>query len=115
MFRSAIARSAPALVRRAVVSVPRPATRLLSVAAAAATAPRHAMRRVAPQVAAVQGMRYYSAGGALVKTEVEGRIMSLLAGFDKVGGFVFVSSPSSMQTPVFFVVVVMGEVVFGQG
>jgi len=51
------------------------------------------MRRVAPQVAAVQGMRYYSAGGALVKTEVEGRIMSLLAGFDKVGGFVFVFVP----------------------
>lgn len=30
-------------------------------------------------------MRMYSAGGGLHKEEVEGRIMSLLQGFDKVG------------------------------
>ncbi|KAF1810725.1 acyl carrier protein [Eremomyces bilateralis CBS 781.70] len=30
------------------------------------------------------GVRFYSAGGALGKDEVEGRIMDLLKGFDKV-------------------------------
>jgi NADH dehydrogenase (ubiquinone) 1 alpha/beta subcomplex 1 len=37
------------------------------------------------RVQSLMGMRMYSAGGSLNKEEVEGRILSLLQGFDKVG------------------------------
>jgi len=38
----------------------------------------------APRMAAWKAVRFYSAGGGLNKEEVEGRIMALLQGFDKV-------------------------------
>jgi hypothetical protein len=84
MFRTAMTRSAPALVRGVATMTPRPAgMRILRGGLAASS---RMVRRgvVLPRVGAVQIVRSYSAGGALAKEEVEGRIMSLLAGFDKV-------------------------------
>ena len=75
MFRTAVLRSA---VRAAA----RPAVRSTTFAA-----PRVAVRSpaaVVPQVQKWMAVRMYSAGGSLKKEEVEGRIMSLLQGFDKV-------------------------------
>jgi hypothetical protein len=79
MLRNALFRSAP----RAAIAAARPVVcrRTLVTAAAkptvAAMVPRlHSLR--------VAGVRMYSAGGALNKEEVEGRIISLLEGFDKV-------------------------------
>jgi NADH dehydrogenase (ubiquinone) 1 alpha/beta subcomplex 1 len=79
MLRNALFRSAP----RAAIAAARPVVcrRTLVTAAAkptvAAMVPRlHSLR--------VTGVRMYSAGGALNKEEVEGRIISLLEGFDKV-------------------------------
>ncbi|CCT72503.1 probable NADH2 dehydrogenase (ubiquinone) acyl carrier chain precursor [Fusarium fujikuroi] len=69
MFRSAVLRS----VRVAA----RPAMRSFTVAPRVATA-------AVPKIQSFQAVRFYSAGGALNKEEVEGRIMSLLKGFDKV-------------------------------
>lgn len=69
MFRTAFLRSAA----RAAV---RPAVRRTTIAA-----PRVAMP---VRVQAIVPVRMYSAGGSLKKDEVEGRIMSLLQGFDKV-------------------------------
>ncbi|TQS33771.1 hypothetical protein Golomagni_05872 [Golovinomyces magnicellulatus] len=69
MFRTAILRSAA----RAAV---RPAVRRTTIAA-----PRIAMP---VRIQAIVPVRMYSAGGSLKKDEVEGRIMSLLQGFDKV-------------------------------
>ncbi|KAM0355162.1 hypothetical protein ACHAPU_001025 [Fusarium lateritium] len=69
MFRSAVLRS----VRVAA----RPAMRSFAVA------PRAAVAAV-PKIQSFQAVRFYSAGGALNKEEVEGRIVSLLKGFDKV-------------------------------
>jgi hypothetical protein len=48
-----------------------------------AVAPRVATAAV-PKIQSFQAVRFYSAGGALNREEVEGRIMSLLKGFDKV-------------------------------
>jgi hypothetical protein len=48
-----------------------------------AVAPRAAAVAV-PKIQSFQAVRFYSAGGALNKDEVEGRIISLLQGFDKV-------------------------------
>lgn len=72
MFRVAALRT----VARA--AVPKMTTRTL-VSAAAKPSFRVA---VAPKMG--MAVRFYSAGGALDKTQVEGRIMSLLQGFDKV-------------------------------
>lgn len=74
MFRTAVLRSvaaraafaAPALRRTALVAAPR------------VVAP------MALRAAQFVPVRMYSAGGGLKKEEVEGRIMSLLQGFDKV-------------------------------
>lgn len=50
----------------------------------APVAPRVAVA-AAPKIQnSFQAVRFYSAGGALNKEEVEGRIISLLQGFDKV-------------------------------
>ncbi|KAK7423819.1 mitochondrial acyl carrier protein [Neonectria magnoliae] len=75
MFRSAVLRSASAAARAAL----RPAVAQRTVFAAAA-----APRAVLPKIQSFQAVRMYSAGGALNKEEVEGRIISLLQGFDKV-------------------------------
>ncbi|KAH7129415.1 acyl carrier protein-like protein [Dactylonectria estremocensis] len=73
MFRSAVLRSASAA--RAAI---RPAAQRTAFAVAA---PRVS---VLPKIQSLQAVRMYSAGGALSKDEVEGRIVSLLQGFDKV-------------------------------
>lgn len=71
MFRTA-------LLRSAVRAASRPALRTSSFAAPRAVAP------VVPRVQKMIAVRMYSAAGGLKKEEVEGRIMSLLQGFDKV-------------------------------
>ncbi|KAI1169693.1 acyl carrier protein-like protein [Nemania sp. FL0916] len=77
MFRTAILRSAVAASR----VVPRPAAArsafAISRAAAATTAPLS-------RVIAVPAVRMYAAGGGLKRPEVEGRIIHILNGFDKV-------------------------------
>ncbi|KAM5372087.1 hypothetical protein ACJZ2D_007620 [Fusarium nematophilum] len=75
MFRTAVLRSASQAAR----AVARPAMRRSAVLAA----PRVSAVAV-PKIQSFQGVRFYSAGGALNKEEVEGRIISLLQGFDKV-------------------------------
>ncbi|CAG9939518.1 unnamed protein product [Clonostachys rosea f. rosea IK726] len=74
MFRTALLRSAPR-----AASAARPARRTLANIA-------KPIRSVAmaPRVQSFQAVRMYSAGGSLNKEEVEGRIFSLLQGFDKV-------------------------------
>ncbi|OAA73706.1 NADH:ubiquinone oxidoreductase 9.6kD subunit [Cordyceps fumosorosea ARSEF 2679] len=76
MFRTAAIRS----VTRAALAPP-----------AAAVVRRTALVAAAPRVVALRAtqscfvpVRMYSAGGGLKKEEVEGRIMTLLQGFDKV-------------------------------
>lgn len=76
MFRTAVLRTASAA--RAAI---RPAA---SLAVRRAIAPRAAAVSVMPKIQSFQSVRMYSAGGALNKEEVEGRIISLLQGFDKV-------------------------------
>lgn len=79
MFRTAVLRTSASAVR----AVARPVA-IRRTAAAAFAAPRAA----APlRVQSFMGVRMYSAGGGLNKEEVEGRIMSLLQGFDKVRVF----------------------------
>ncbi|KAM0460049.1 hypothetical protein ACHAPV_000301 [Trichoderma viride] len=75
MFRTAILRTSASAVRAAA----RPA-------AIRRTALMAAPRAVAApvRVQSLMGLRMYSAGGSLNKEEVEGRILSLLQGFDKV-------------------------------
>ncbi|KAL6887959.1 acyl carrier protein [Trichoderma evansii] len=76
MFRTAILRTSASAVRAAVA---RPAVirRTALMAAPRAVA-------VPVRVQSLMGVRMYSAGGSLNKEEVEGRILSLLQGFDKV-------------------------------
>lgn len=81
MFRTALLRSARVAARPAALPTRR-------FASSVAMRPTVASRAFAPRV--VVGVRNYSAGGALQKEEVEGRIMSLLQGFDKVS-FIFPS------------------------
>lgn len=77
MFRTAVLRTSASAVR----AVARPVA--IRRTAALAAAPRAV---AAPfRVQSLMGVRMYSAGGGLHKEEVEGRIMSLLQGFDKVG------------------------------
>ncbi|KAL5598305.1 hypothetical protein BROUX41_003636 [Berkeleyomyces rouxiae] len=72
MFRSAIVAAARAVTATRAVASPR----------ILAAAPSHSVVR-AVRVAPV-AIRSYSAAAGLAKEEVEGRIMSLLQGFDKV-------------------------------
>jgi NADH dehydrogenase (ubiquinone) 1 alpha/beta subcomplex 1 len=76
MFRTALLRTAP---RAASMVAVRPAAARTFIAVAA-----RPVRVMAPRAASYQAVRMYSAGGGLNKEEVEGRIMSLLSGFDKV-------------------------------
>ncbi|KAG6025422.1 Acyl carrier protein, mitochondrial [Claviceps sp. Clav32 group G5] len=69
MFRTA-------LLRSAARAATRPVMRSLA-------APRHAVP-VMPKLPQLLAIRMYSDEGGLKKEEVEGRIMSLLQGFDKV-------------------------------
>ncbi|KAI1424321.1 acyl carrier protein-like protein [Xylaria sp. FL1777] len=74
MFRTAILRSALAASR-----VARPVA-----ARSAFVIPRVAAPVPMSRISVVSAVRMYSAGGALNKEEVEGRIMGILKGFDKV-------------------------------
>lgn len=76
MLRTAFVRTAQ-VAARPVISLP--ARRFAS---SVAMRPSVVARVAAPRL--VMGVRSYSAGGGLQKEEVEGRIMSLLQGFDKV-------------------------------
>lgn len=78
MFRSAVLRSS--LAARSAI---RPAA--TNSARRLAIAPKSATAAFAPRAVAWSGVRCYSAGGGLNKEEVEGRIKTLLQGFDKVG------------------------------
>jgi hypothetical protein len=87
MFRTAVLRSA--LAARTAL---RPATSTIKTSLAArsrtALAPFGAAV-AAPRAPGFSAVRFYSAGGdGLVQAEVEGRIMSLLQGFDKVCTYV---------------------------
>ncbi|KAH8175166.1 phosphopantetheine attachment site domain-containing protein [Sarocladium implicatum] len=75
MFRTAVLRTSAAASRVAL----RPAARRTLITSVAA--PRTA---AVPKIQSLVAVRMYSAGGALSKDQVEGRIMSLLQGFDKV-------------------------------
>ncbi|KAM5341840.1 hypothetical protein ACJ41O_014871 [Fusarium nematophilum] len=90
MFRTAVLRSASQAAR----AVARPAMRRSAVLAA----PRVSAVAV-PKIQSFQGVRFYSAGGALNKEEVEGRIISLLQGFDKVSFEVSGLSSPSLTSP----------------
>ncbi|KAI1385175.1 acyl carrier protein [Hypoxylon trugodes] len=76
MYRAALIRTAVS-ASRAATTAARPAIRRAAVPARAVFAP-------APKIAAFQTVRMYSAGGGLKKEEVEGRIIGILQGFDKV-------------------------------
>ena len=78
MFRTAMLRTVAAASARAAV---RPAAR---VSRAALVCPRVAAPAVTSRLPSLVAVRMYSAAGGLNKEEVEGRIMSLLSGFDKV-------------------------------
>ncbi|CAK7236864.1 mitochondrial acyl carrier protein [Sporothrix curviconia] len=83
MFRSSVARAAATVAPRAAVAavgraaVQRSALVSAQPAVRLATTPFKAAFAVAP-------VRFYSAAAGLNKEEVEGRIISLLQGFDKV-------------------------------
>ena len=80
MFRAAAARTARVAARSAA-SQPSISSQL--VAAAKFARPTTAAR-LAPAATWSSAVRFYSAAAGLKKEEVEGRIMSLLQGFDKV-------------------------------
>ncbi|KAJ9145380.1 hypothetical protein NKR23_g5264 [Pleurostoma richardsiae] len=93
MFRSAILRSAAAaVVARSSAAIARPLSAGI-VARRLAFAPRAI---TVPRVAAWNSIRCYASGSGLKKEEVEGRIMSLLAGFDKV------NDPSNIKATAHF-------------
>ncbi|KAK8118126.1 acyl carrier protein [Apiospora kogelbergensis] len=73
MFRTALIRSAAVASRAAA----RPVARAAPVSRVLAAAPTS-------RVAAFKTVRMYSAAAGLKKEEVEGRIMGILSGFDKV-------------------------------
>lgn len=80
MFRTSLLRTASTVAaRRAVV----PAARTF-VSRPVAAALRVNAKAVAPVAWKVGSVRAYSAAGGLSKEDVEGRIVGLLAGFDKV-------------------------------
>lgn len=83
MFRTAVLRAARTL------SVPR-----IAVAAPIIRAPIRAAVQFKPAFT-VSAVRCYSAGGSLTKPEVEGRILDLLKGFDKVGHDAFLPHHSA--------------------
>lgn len=88
MFRTAVLRATRAAARPA-------ARRALLTSAPAA--PRVGAVFV-PKIQSIAVVRMYSAGGALAKDQVEGRIMSLLQGFDKVS-LISTRQKSSRELP----------------
>ncbi|CAK7206295.1 mitochondrial acyl carrier protein [Sporothrix eucalyptigena] len=79
MFRSSVARAAATVAPRAAIAVGR------AVQRSAFAAPSVTRLAVTPlKAVSVAPIRFYSAAAGLNKEEVEGRIISLLQGFDKV-------------------------------
>lgn len=87
MFRTALRSAASAAARRSVV-----ATNTSRSFSSVVSRPTLAARAVAAapvsRVAGWNSVRCYAAGSGLSKEDVEGRITSLLAGFDKVRFYV---------------------------
>lgn len=80
MFRASVARAAAVAAPRAAVAVGRVAAQRTIFAAAPVRLTMASPMKIAPAFAP----RFYSAAAGLNKDEVEGRIISLLQGFDKV-------------------------------
>lgn len=80
MFRTAILRSAAAVARPV-------ASRSFSVVSRPAAAAQVAKSFAPSRVASWTAVRCYASAGGLSKEDVQGRIMSVLAGFDKVRCF----------------------------
>lgn len=87
MFRTSLLRTASTVAaRRAVVAAAAaPAAAARTFVSRPAAALR--VKAVAPVAWKVGSVRAYSAAGGLSKEDVEGRIVGLLAGFDKVSPF----------------------------
>ncbi|KAJ4417867.1 mitochondrial acyl carrier protein [Gnomoniopsis sp. IMI 355080] len=83
MFRTSLLRTASTVAARRAVVVPAART-FVSRSAGAASAAALRTKAVAPVAWKVGSVRAYSAAGGLSKEDVEGRIVGLLAGFDKV-------------------------------
>lgn len=84
MFRTSLLRTASVAASRVVA----PAAARTFVSRSAGAALRvNSPKAVAPVAWKVGGLRAYSAAGGLSKEDVEGRIVGLLAGFDKVSFF----------------------------
>lgn len=84
MFRTAVLRSAASVAAR------RSATRSFSsVVSRPALVRKSAVAPFVSRVASWNAVRGYASGSGLAKEDVEGRIMSLLSGFDKVRGSCF--------------------------
>ncbi|KAF3763955.1 ACP-like protein [Cryphonectria parasitica EP155] len=83
MFRTAALRTSAAAARRVAPSAAR---NFGSIVSRPALRQSMVVKKVVASPAAwkLGAVRTYSAGGSLSKEDVEGRIMSLLAGFDKV-------------------------------
>lgn len=91
MFRTAVLRSAASVAAR------RSATRSFSsVVSRPALVSKSAVAPFVSRVASWNAVRGYASGSGLSKEDVEGRIMSLLAGFDKV------SDPSNIKPTAHF-------------
>ncbi|ROW00175.1 hypothetical protein VSDG_03630 [Cytospora chrysosperma] len=91
MFRTAVLRSAASVAAR------RSATRSFSsVVSRPALVSKSAVAPFVSRVASWNAVRGYASGSGLSKEDVEGRIMSLLAGFDKVRSLCWVSDPSNL-------------------
>ncbi|KAH7327729.1 acyl carrier protein-like protein [Stachybotrys elegans] len=78
MFRTAVLRSLASATARASVRPVAARQSLVRLAAAAASPAR------VPRLQSLVAVRGYASAGGLNKEEVEGRIISLLSGFDKV-------------------------------
>lgn len=91
MLRTAALRSLAQMAARPVARHAAVALRRRAAVASAAV-PRV---QIAPRAAAWTAVRCYASGGGLKKEEVEGRIMALLQGFDKVR-----SNPNNLGTDV---------------
>ncbi|KAK7745800.1 mitochondrial acyl carrier protein [Cytospora paraplurivora] len=93
MFRTAALRSAASVVARRSATT---ATRSFSSVVSRPTLVQKALVAPVSRVASWNAVRAYSAGSGLSKEDVEGRILSLLAGFDKV------NDPSNIKATAHF-------------
>lgn len=88
MFRTALRSAASAAARRSVVATNTTSRSFSSVVSRPTLAARAVAAAPVSRVAGWNSVRCYAAGSGLSKEDVEGRITSLLAGFDKVRFYV---------------------------